>query len=125
MFKQCAHISDLIQVEYNHPSDIVEFLEVLFSARHKSGKGEINIQQSDIRGRIFNDLSAEVGVLDSPEVPILSIYHEWTPSLNPGLENVMPVLNVLKLRCYCCSSEVKDTIVVRIYYSRSETGSLE
>ena len=32
--------------------------------------------------------------------------------------------NLLKLHCCDGSSEVKDTIVVRVYYSRGETGSL-
>ena len=31
--------------------------------------------------------------------------------------------NLLKLHCQYGSSKVKDTIVVRVYYSRDETGS--
>ena len=64
------HIDNPVQVECNDLGDVVEFLEVVFTAGHKSGEGKRGeIAYSGLVGRgVFDDLSAEVGGLDSPEV---------------------------------------------------------
>jgi hypothetical protein len=98
-----VHVNNLVQVVDNNLSDLMKLLEVVLSFLDVDETRESKRRQiadSDlVRGRIFNDLRAQIGAADGSKILLVAlavasvlVQHVRITSLSLSLENAIPEL---------------------------------